>query len=288
MMVVDYKYDYLGWEPLMFNYTHEYLNALSLGHLRNIAEGMGLKELNGGGDELIGSVLGNNQVSFPIQKEVRLGTMPLVYKLKKKKDFLIVGQPHSGTKYMSELFTAFGFPIGHEHMGEYGVSSWMLAIDSYNVRTFPSLDAVQYTDYRFRNRIYVVRDTVKVFCACYYIGNKGWSEGVMEPYIVLGGNGYDRTMFTLLGWDKLIRRQNIGLIVRVEEAPMVILDFLKSKGYVDEDVSLDSFDLPPTNVHHREHPVFGYDHIIDNLSIPFLKDEFDRLIKIHGYSAFEE
>jgi hypothetical protein len=43
-------------------------------------------------------------------------------------DFIIVGCCRSGTGYMSALFTACGYDVGHERLGKHGISSWCWAV----------------------------------------------------------------------------------------------------------------------------------------------------------------
>ncbi|NEO35141.1 MAG: hypothetical protein F6J90_01995 [Moorea sp. SIOASIH] len=50
----------------------------------------------------------------------------------KEKLFLITGHPRCGSGFMSNLFRQLGFDIGHEKLGQDGVSSWLMAVKDLN------------------------------------------------------------------------------------------------------------------------------------------------------------
>ena len=49
---------------------------------------------------------------------------------------LITGSGYSSTGFFSKAFSAAGYPVGHEEIGEFGTSSWMEAAPSYGKSSF--------------------------------------------------------------------------------------------------------------------------------------------------------
>ncbi|MFK4998907.1 hypothetical protein ACI2OX_21260 [Bacillus sp. N9] len=69
-----------------------------------------------------------------------------------KRKFLVLGHPRSGTGYMAYLLRQFGYGIGHERMGKDGISSWMFAVNDYQVFADQTLNKKNYTfDYTIMN-----------------------------------------------------------------------------------------------------------------------------------------
>jgi GR25 family glycosyltransferase involved in LPS biosynthesis len=71
------------------------------------------------------------------------------------KDFLCIGHPRCGTSSISYYLTQMGYNVGHENMGENGVSSWMLAVEA---ESYPFGNIKEKFRYYFRNVIHVVRN----------------------------------------------------------------------------------------------------------------------------------
>jgi FkbM family methyltransferase len=71
------------------------------------------------------------------------------------KDFLCIGHPRCGTTSISYYLTQMGYNVGHENMGENGVSSWVLAVEDEN---YPLGNIKEKFRYYFKNVIHVVRN----------------------------------------------------------------------------------------------------------------------------------
>lgn len=71
------------------------------------------------------------------------------------KDFLCIGHPRCGISSISYYLTQMGYNVGHENMGENGVSSWILAVEDEN---YPWGNIKEKFRYYFKNVIHVVRN----------------------------------------------------------------------------------------------------------------------------------
>ena len=71
------------------------------------------------------------------------------------KDFLCIGHPRCGTSSISYYLKQMGHDVGHEDMGNDGISSWMLAVED---SSYPWGNVKNKFRYYFKNVIHVVRN----------------------------------------------------------------------------------------------------------------------------------
>jgi len=183
-------------------------------------------------------------------------------KIKTCKDFLILGHPRSGTRYMSELFTNLGFPVGHEVYKDRGIASWLFAVESNNYPQFYFTETGEPSncehdsrgDFNYQNIIHVVRDPLKVIASTLY------TEDVVEPslefrkrYLTLYGNAHTQATLSYLGWNKLIEAQNPTLTIKIEDAKDDVVEFLMDKNYLQKDIDRSRIVFPNKKCNSRKH-----------------------------------
>jgi len=199
----------------------------------------------------------NEGVLFTRDSEIKRTT-----ETKARLDFLIVGHPRSGTRYMSELFTSFGLQVGHEKYGRYGTSSWLLAVESEEYPQFywqsngePSNNPKdRRSDFDYRHIIHVVRDPLKTIASTMH------TEDSVEPsirfrkkYATMYGNPYMVATLSYLNWNRIIQAQNPSLVVKVEESAAQVFEFLVKTEYVNAAANLEKFQLPSKQSNSRPH-----------------------------------
>ena len=89
----------------------------------------------------------------------RQGIKPKPIEKKPTKDFLILGHPRCGTRYMALLFNSLGFLVGHEYFREYGIASWLYAVDSDNCPRFIP-NEFKKSHFNYRHVIHVLRNPI--------------------------------------------------------------------------------------------------------------------------------
>ena len=92
------------------------------------------------------------------------------------KEFLCIGHPRCGTGSISSYLTQMGHNVGHENMGQNGVSSWMLAVED---ESYPWGNIKDKYRYYFKNIIHVVRNPFDAIPSIilenkYSLGNKSY------------------------------------------------------------------------------------------------------------------
>ena len=179
------------------------------------------------------------------------------------KDFLILGHPRCGTKYMAQLFTMLGFPVGHERFEKYGTSSWLYAVDVKVPQWIPS--EYDKKDFDYRNTIHVVRhplDAIASIMLTEDIGKE--SLNFRRKYVTLFGNPHTIATLSYLSWNKLIQSHDPILTTKVEDAEKTVPSFLIEQNYLD-----DSFDswmaFPAKNTNARQHRDIDLEELKSNL-----------------------
>lgn len=178
-----------------------------------------------------------------------------------KRRFLVLGHPRSGTTFMSELFQRFGYDIGHERMGKDGISSWMFAVDDYQV--FPDL-TLNRKDYTFDYIIMNLRHPLDIISSTYYTENVfRKSLAYRKKHINLDGlNKVEVAVKSVLDWYKIIELQRPNLIVCIDKNPEEkLFYFLKQ---FENKESLLPVEKIEEKVNARNHPELTFSFIKEN------------------------
>jgi len=131
-----------------------------------------------------------------------------------QKQYFITGHPRSGTGYMAKLFQKNNIDIGHEQMGEQGISSWQFAVNS---QVYPfEHDGLVRSDYSFDQIIHVIRDPMACINSVAFTERP--SEAFRMKYLVLYGNVFERAVLSVIGWNKLVHSLAPSITIQVEKA----------------------------------------------------------------------
>lgn len=192
------------------------------------------------------------------------------------KAFLVVGHPRSGTGYMAKLFQAYGFDVGHERMGEDGISAFQYAADAEAPWTHCRRGA-----YKFGTVIHVVREPRKVIAsAAATLHNASWEYMHRFVSFPCDACSVARAVWTWVGWNKLIESWTKSITTRwriqIETAEDTIPWILRTQ-YVDQGI------LPPKNYNAKPHEAVAESTI--RSCVPFwLWDEMVGMAGRYGYS----
>ncbi len=162
--------------------------------------------------------------------------------------FMITGAPRSGTGYMAKLMQALGYDVGHEAIGKHGISSWLWAADSPVVPcgTPRNHTKADFTIQVVRHPWMVVSSLVSTSLPSPII-EEYFSKFSHFPY----GSTLRQAVHVVVNWNKLIRSHGPDLVVKVEEAHIIIPKWLKEHGFTIPDEWVG----PPTNYNSRDYSI---------------------------------
>jgi len=137
--------------------------------------------------------------------------------------------------YMAKLLQAFGYDVGHEGMGEDGISAWSFAPFADKVLSPRVHSPFGRKHYVFDCVIHVVRDPFQVVGSIFHVlSNKRgavqkiprWLP-IAERYLLMFPDEdiWDKVVRFYIGWNKLVEAAGPDVRVRVEEA----VDVLRKK-----------------------------------------------------------
>jgi hypothetical protein len=214
---------------------------------------------------------------------------------------LIVGHPRCGSGYMSKLLQALGLDVGHEKMGQHGISSWMFAVDDDEVPFAQDKYSASRRTSHFQLCIQHVRDPraavpsimrdnkysdLSFQFRCKHIKQR--YEIDLQDYT----SDIERAVLSYICWNRIIAEGGVGLVVRVEDAQEKLIDLLLDKGVLDtRPVQLN---LPPKNVN-SDKPYRGVVHEKPQLHErdwqgidPSILSELNAQCRKYGYAVFTE
>jgi hypothetical protein len=145
-------------------------------------------------------------------------------------DFIIVGCCRSGTGYMSALFTACGYDVGHERLGKHGISSWCWAVTD---TTTPGSGLPRKPTAASRHLIQVVREPWAVVSSILsnIIPHRPFRRWLRQHLPIVGETILARSVELVVGWNELIETLKPGLVVKAEEAKVVIPTWLEERNF---------------------------------------------------------
>lgn len=100
---------------------------------------------------------------------LRLPVFLLGIELKVKKKLLVTGCGRCGSKYMSVLLRAIGLDVKHEQLGEDGIVSWYMAVDTDKVPLGPSSE-----DCQFDHTLQLVREPLAAIKSICDFSDEAW------------------------------------------------------------------------------------------------------------------
>lgn len=159
--------------------------------------------------------------------------------------FLVIGHPRSGTAYMADLLSAYGYPVGHNEMRKEGI-----AAPRWGLRSNPLPgSSINRNDYEFEHTIMVVRDPIKVIASTFRTcAEKEYLKHYAAPLgpMIEQPDFLSVVVKTVAVWHEVMKPQ-ASLIVKlddpVEDAPEAVRQYLANRNMPVEEGT-----LPPSDV----------------------------------------
>ena len=197
-----------------------------------------------------------------------------------KRKFLVLGHPRSGTGFMVNLLSKFGYGIGHEKMGKDGISSWMFTVDDYQVYSDKSLNR---ENFAFEYIIMNLRHPIDIISSTYYTENtSGKSLEYRKKHINLEGlNQVEMAVKSVLEWYKRIELQRPILTVCIDKNPEdKLFNFLKR---FENEEFLEPIKKIKGKVNVRNHPNLNFSFIKENCNKDIIL-ELENFCNLYEYS----
>jgi hypothetical protein len=126
---------------------------------------------------------------------------------------VVLGHPRSGTGYTAACFRRAGWDVGHEKIGQHGISSWMWAVDS---------DEVPWGEPRFGTplpgiRLHIHREPAAAVSSVAFTERS--TEAWRSRYVPLpfDAGPIERAVWSLHGWAMLVRESGPTHIAQIEQ-----------------------------------------------------------------------
>lgn len=159
--------------------------------------------------------------------------------LKRKFDFLIVGHPRGGTRYISNLLCNFGLNIGHEYIGSDGMSCWFgLDGELINKSSFLELNEngekhwkpKHYGDIQYSFLIHIVRNPFRSLPSIMFNENLSKNSVLLRHKVTNFDDQktiIDKAAISYLGWHNHIVARNPDFTFRIEDDSKVLFDYVQ-------------------------------------------------------------
>lgn len=176
---------------------------------------------------------------------------------------LIVGHPRCGSGYMSKFLQAMGLDVGHEKMGQHGISSWMFSVVDDQVSCALDKYASSRKFSYFQFTVHHVRDP-RIAVPSIMRENKYSSKSFqfrrkhikhcygidLEDY----SSDIERAVLSYIYWNDIIEKNGVAVVVRVEDEEEKLIEFLLENGIIKQRPILTH--RPPKDVNSRK-PYLG-------------------------------
>lgn len=177
---------------------------------------------------------------------------------KEKKIILGVGHPRTGTRYTSQLISEWGLNIGHEGRGIDGIIAWQFAVKDNQTPIYAFVEKDLYREqYDYEVTVYNVRNPINSLPSIIYTENgdipyDNNSVKYRKRFIKIDdGNILAKGIQSLVEWDKLILKNDIDIIFRVEDQQKYLYDKLSEK--ISKKIHYNEKSLIPKNTNNRKH-----------------------------------
>lgn len=156
-------------------------------------------------------------------------------------DYLVAGHPRSGTRYISKLFGKFGFELGHERLEGDGICSWLHAASNLNTPLFGYHNIGKYNTSRYEmnpeNILLLVRHPKDIIPSIILENGILLSYNYRRYHIYessgldldLYNNTLEKAIVSYIEWIKLIEKQKVAGIIRLEHAQEDLKLFFQNK-----------------------------------------------------------
>lgn len=141
-------------------------------------------------------------------------------------DFLILGHPRCGSRYVTEVFRRLGWAVGHENLGPNGICSWILATDDLT----PPFEGSYVSERCYRATLAYVRNPIHAIPSIMLenagiAGGHGTQSFAFRRFHIFRHLGIDiaarqdpveRAVESYLCWMKMVNMRKPMLYMRVE------------------------------------------------------------------------
>lgn len=149
--------------------------------------------------------------------------------IRRKRPFLLVGHPRSGTGYAAALLRRWGLDVGHERVGAHGVSAWYAGCEG----TPPLCEPVPWGAYDFEHVVHVVRRARPTVLSV------AFTETATERYrfrhlgLELTNDRVHDAIVSVEAWTDLLRRRfAIDHVFRIESDSEPLYAFVREHAKV--------------------------------------------------------
>lgn len=212
---------------------------------------------------------------------------------------LVIGHPRCGSGYMSKLLQSAGLDIGHEQMGKHGLSSWMFAVADRQVPFARDKYAASRQLSNYQHIIHHVRGPRNAIPSIMRDNQHSSQSFDFRRKHIKNAFGIDleeypsaleQAALSYIYWNKLIEKNNISLIVRIEDEEERVMKFLADKQLINSaGIPKDSpakdvnSDKPYKGVQHEKPAVTESQWLAIN---PEIIEKLNELCLKYGYSTF--
>lgn len=196
-------------------------------------------------------------------------------KKKHYRPLLVTGHPRCGTGYASSLCRQLGLDVGHERLGEHGISSWMFAVEA-DENPY-ALDAVARTRRAFawHQMVMPVRDLASAVGSVVRDSIHAPPSYAFRRTHILRLLGVDldtfatpleRALWSVTSWCRIVLKQQPALVWRIEDEHENLRHFLVESGIAPSQARNLPLDTSPVNADkpyqgvRQPKPKFGQDH----------------------------
>lgn len=146
-----------------------------------------------------------------------------------KKLILGIGHPRTGTKFTSELLRSWGLNVGHEYTAPDGIVAWQFTVKDKEIPIFAFLQKNLYREqYEYETIIYNVRNPL--YSLPSIANTEKPSLNYRKKFIeITDDNILSQAIQSLIEWDKLVRKNDIDIIFRIEDQQKYLFDELINK-----------------------------------------------------------
>jgi len=216
---------------------------------------------------------------------------------------LIVGHPRCGTGFMSTVFNALGYDVGHESVKSQGTSNWVFSVEGETCFDWIPHPREHYT---FDLIVHCLRDPWKAIPSIAFTEmcptkipptNWGWSNVFASTSLRQRHCGFsddlpliDQAIISYLEWNSIIAKSGPDVTVRIEQLATDLeknAHVFAEKGYpIPSGDDLVSQIPTKTNYNSRQHRTFSSEHWM--AADPELRVRLESFCVLNGYSAISD
>jgi hypothetical protein len=171
------------------------------------------------------------------------------------RDLLAIGHPCCGASRMSKVLQSLGLDVGHDRIGERGISSWKFAVEEACAPLAGRDRSASRKATHFGAVVQFVRDPRQAIPSIIRENRHAEKSYAFRRKHILSSFGVDldaaqseveRALLSYVYWNKIIERQPVDLRIRVEEAEAATRAFLEERNWLRPEAGAGS--PPPKDI----------------------------------------